>query len=336
MKLGAIAKALDGELLGSETFEVARLASLASATENDLSFIVSTRHADALERSRVGAMILGRDLAHLFAGHRIVVADPYLAYARISAAFEELLHEAPSVHPSACVHASAELAEGVFVGANAVIESGARIGPDTRVMGGCFIGKQATVGSDCLLHPNVVVYHDVHIGDRVVVQASAVLGSDGFGFAPDGGRWTRIHQLGRLVVGNDVEIGAGTCVDRGALDDTEIHDGVIIDNLVHIAHNVSIGAGTAIAGCVGIAGSTTIGERCTIAGAVSINGHIDLADGTRVNGGSVITKSTQPGQGYASGTPMQEVGAWRRTAARHARLDELHKRVVSLEKRIAS
>jgi len=332
MKLGEIAKALDGELLGDGSFEVARLASLVSATQHDLSFIVSEKHAPALRCSHVGAMILTADLAHLFDGHRIIVADAYVAYARISAAFEKLLHETPSVHASACVHASAELQDGVYVGANVTIEAGARIGRDTRLMAGCFVGKQSTVGSDCLVHPNAVIYHDVHIGDRVVIQGSAVLGSDGFGFACDQGRWTRIHQLGRVIVGNDVEIGAGTCIDRGALDDTEIGDNVIIDNLVHIAHNVRIGSGTAIAGCVGIAGSTTIGERCAIAGAVSINGHIDIAERTRINGGSVITKSTQAGQVYASGTRMQEVAAWRKSAARHSRLDELHKRVVALER----
>jgi len=333
MKLGEIAKALDGRLIGDEAFEIERLASLASATKDDLSFIVSAKHEGALARSNVGALILAEGLVHLFDGHRIVVADPYAAYARISSSFDTLLHELPSIHPSACVHESAALADDVFVGANVVVESGARIGRGTRLMGGCFVGKQASVGNDCLIHPGVVIYHDVHLGDRVVVQASAVLGSDGFGFAPHDGRWTRIHQLGRLVIGDDVEIGASTCIDRGALDDTEIEDNVIIDNLVHIAHNVKIGTGTAIAGCTGIAGSTTIGKHCMIAGAVSINGHIAIADGTRINGGSVITRSTRAGQGYASGTPAQEVGAWRRSAARHGKLDELHARVVALEKR---
>ena len=332
MKLAEIAALADGELRGDGDHEVRGLASLGSAGPRDLSFVVSAKHRAALAASAAGAMILPEALADLFEGPRVVVADPYLAYAAVSRAFDPLLGQPASVHPGAHVHPDAALGEDVHVGAGTVIEAGARIGRGTRLLGGGFVGRGASVGEDGLIHPNVVIYHDVHVGDRAVVHASATLGSDGFGFAPERGRWRKIHQLGRLVIGDDVEIGAGTCIDRGALDDTEIGDGVIIDNLVHIAHNVKVGAGTAIAGCVGIAGSTTIGERCTIAGAVAINGHIEIADGSRINGGSVITRSTRAGGAYASGTPMQEVEAWRRSAVRHTQLDALHRRVAALEK----
>lgn len=332
MKLGEIAASLDAELLGDPALEVTGMASLGSATAADLSFAVSEAHSEALRSSRAGAVILRASLSTLFDGPRLVVDDPYLAYARASAAFDTLLDEAPSVHASARVHDTAELGDGVYVGPNVVVERDARIGRDTRLMAGCFVGKAASVGERCLLHPNVVVYHDVHLGGRVIVHASSVLGSDGFGFAPDGERWRKIHQLGRVLVGDDVEIGAGTCIDRGALDDTVIEDGVVIDNLVHIAHNVRIGSGSAIAACVGIAGSTTIGRNCMIAGAVAINGHIAVGDGCRFNGGTVVTKSTEAGKAYASGGPMQEVGRWRRNAVRQGQLNELHRRVVALEK----
>lgn len=229
------------------------------------------------------------------------------------------------------VHPSAVIGEGARIGPQCVIEANAHIGKGCQLIAQVFIGEGAHLGEDCVLFPHVVVYHQVQLGHRVRVQANTTLGSDGFGYAPSGHGWQKIHQLGGLIIGNDVEIGANTAIDRGALTPTEIADGAILDNQIHIAHNVKIGKNTAIAGCVGIAGSTHIGANCTMGGFVAINGHLKIGDNVHFNGGSIVTQSIEgPGQ-YSSGTPLQEAKTWRRNSVRFGQLDEWVKRIKALE-----
>jgi UDP-3-O-[3-hydroxymyristoyl] glucosamine N-acyltransferase len=241
-----------------------------------------------------------------------------------------------STHPSAVVAADAIIEEGVRIGPNCVVESGARIGRDTVLGPGCVIGAGSSVGPGSRLYAHVTLYDGVKVGARAIIHSGAVLGADGFGFAPDPtlgkGAWGKIPQLGGVTVGDDVEIGANTTVDRGALEDTVLADGVKLDNQIMVAHNCRIGAHTAIAACVGVAGSTTIGERCTIGGAAMLSGHLTLGDDVHVSGGTAVTSSiSKPGR-YTGVFPYAEHGEWQRNAAVIQQLAQLRRRVRTLEK----
>lgn len=315
---------------GDPSAQVQSIANLASAGRNDLSFLSKKQYQHFLTTTEAGIVIvqmgtqLERPLNALF------VDDVYAAYAQLSGLFS-LRPTDRGVHPSATVDATAKIAPSANIGPNCVVGPNCVIGEHTELLAGVVIGANSSVGSDCLLHPNVVLYHGVTLGDRVIVHSSTVIGSDGFGFAPSKTGWIKIHQLGGVVIGSDVEIGACTSIDRGAIDDTVIEDGVIIDNQVHIAHNVKIGKSTAIAGCVGIAGSTTIGSRCTFGGFVAISGHLTIADDVHCNGSTVVTKSLNEAGHYSSGTTVQDVKTWRRNAVRFGQLDEWVTRIKKLE-----
>ena len=334
--LANLASIVDAELWGDGGLEVDGLASLEAATETQLSFITKDRHLDALAKTKALCVVISSELAANFTGNRLVVANPYLAYATLSKVFDIREKSSQGVHPSAVVDETAEIHPTVSIGANCVVEAGVSIGEGTELLAGCVIGKGSSLGADCLLHANVTIYHGVKIGCSVVIHSGTVIGSDGFGFAPHENEWVKIYQLGGVVIGNQVEIGASTAIDRGALDDTIIEDKVIIDNLVHIAHNVKVGFGSAIAGCVGIAGSTVIGKHCTVAGAVAINGHIQIADNTHFHGGTIVTKGNCEGGTFASTPPLQNVEDWRRNSARYRKLDQLAGRVKSIEKQLGN
>lgn len=232
------------------------------------------------------------------------------------------------------VAADAQVDASASIGACAVIESGVQIGPGVTIGAHCFIGARSVIGEGGWLAPRVTLYHDVHIGKRVVIQSGAVLGGEGFGFANEKGVWQKIAQIGGVSIGDDVEIGVNTAIDRGALADTRIGNGVKLDNQIQIAHNVQVGDHTAMAACVGISGSTKIGKHCTIAGGVGMVGHIDVCDGVFVSGMTMVTRSiTEPGA-YSSGTAMQPQGEWRKSAARIRQLDEMAKRLQQVEKRL--
>jgi UDP-3-O-[3-hydroxymyristoyl] glucosamine N-acyltransferase len=229
------------------------------------------------------------------------------------------------------------LGEPVSNGANRVIESGVQLADNVNIGAGCFIGQAVKIGESTTLWANITIYHKVEIGHHCLIQANTVVGSDGFGYAPVTGqyKWHKIPQLGSVIIGNHVEVGASTTIDRGALDNTEIRDGVILDNQIQIAHNVVVGENTAIAGCSVIAGSTVIGKNCTIAGLVAVNGHITVADNTVFTGMSMVTKSTTQAGVYSSGMPAVANKEWHKTNARVKRLDSLAKRVKELEKLLA-
>lgn len=334
LTLGAIAALVDARLVGSPDQEIAGLATLQDASADQLSFLSSSQYRKYLGDTRAGAVLLTEADATDFAGNALVVANPYLAYARLSHHFDPKPAASAGVHPAAVVAASAQIDPSASIGPGAVIEADAVVGAGTVVGAQCVVGARSQIGAGGWLAPRVSIYHDVRIGDRVVIQSGAVLGSEGFGFANDGGRWQKIAQIGGVCVGDDVEIGANTTIDRGALADTVIGDGVKLDNQIHIAHNVHIGDHTAIAACVGISGSTRIGRHCTIAGGVGMVGHIEICDNVFVTGMTMVTRSiTEPGA-YSSGTAMQPAVEWRKSAARFRQLDSLAKKVQQLEKEL--
>jgi len=334
VKLQEIVTRFGGELLGSPETDVTRIVPLERAGVGDLAFVSSAKQAWRLETTAAGAVILGPELRDATARPRIVCANPYAYFARVSAVLHPApahaagVHAAAVVTPGAKVDASASVAagawvgEGACVGARSVIESGARVGAGARI------------GEDCHLYPNAVVYHGCVLGNRVALHGGAVIGADGFGLAPDEGRWVKIPQIGRVVIGDDVEIGANSTVDRGTLDDTVIEEGVKIDNQVQIGHNCRIGAHTAIAACVGVAGSTRVGRRCRIAGAAMIQGHIEICDDVTISAATAIMKSIREPGTYTSIYPFQEHRAWIRNAAHLRHMDSLVEKIKAIEKRL--
>ncbi|WP_060510051.1 UDP-3-O-(3-hydroxymyristoyl)glucosamine N-acyltransferase [Pseudomonas sp. NBRC 111124] len=334
MTLGQLAEALGATLKGPEALQITGLATLQEAGPGQLSFLANPQYRKYLDNCQAAAVLLKAADAEGFAGNALIVPDPYLAYARISHLFDPKPKAVAGIHPSAVVAEDAQVDASASVGPFAVIESGARIGANVSIGAHCFIGARCVVGEGGWLAPRVTLYHDVTIGKRVVIQSGAVIGGEGFGFANEKGIWRKIAQIGGVTVGDDVEIGVNTAVDRGALSDTRIGDGVKLDNQIQIAHNVQIGDHTAMAACVGISGSARIGKHCMLAGGVGLVGHIDICDNVFVSGMTMVTRSiTEPGS-YSSGTAMQPLADWRKSAARIRQLDDMAKRLQQLEKRV--
>ncbi|WP_053980256.1 UDP-3-O-(3-hydroxymyristoyl)glucosamine N-acyltransferase [Marinagarivorans algicola] len=324
---------LDAQLLGDGNCLVLGVGDTATAAPGQITFIAHKKYIPQLATSAASAVLLKAPLPDCPIANQLIVADPYLAYAKLTKVFDNRPQTVVGVHPSAVVDATATLGENVKIAAGCVIEAGAIIGSGTELCAGVIVGAQAVLGDNCLLHANTTIAHHCVLGRHVKVHSGTTIGSDGFGYAPSATQgWVKIHQLGRVVIGDNVEIGANCAIDRGAIKDTQIANGVIIDNLVHIAHNVTIGEQTAIAGCVGIAGSTNIGARCTIGGFVAVSGHLNICNDVHFNGATVVIKSIdQPGH-YASGSPMQDVRSWRRYMVRSTQLDEMAGRIKKLEK----
>lgn len=334
MTLGQLAEALGAELRGPEALQITGLATLQEAGCGQLSFLANKQYRKFLDDSSASAVLLKAEDAEGFAGNALIVPNPYLAYARISHLFDPKPKAVAGIHPSAVVAEDAQVDASASIGPFAVIESGACIGANVTVGAHCFVGARCVIGEGGWLAARVTLYHDVTIGKRVVIQSGAVIGGEGFGFANEKGIWRKIAQIGGVTLGDDVEIGVNTAVDRGALSDTRIGDGVKLDNQIQIAHNVQVGDHTAMAACVGISGSTRIGKHCMIAGGVGMVGHIDVCDNVFVSGMTMVTRSiTEPG-GYSSGTAMQPLAEWRKSAARIRQLDEMSKRLQQLEKRV--
>ena len=345
-------RVLNKEALSAEQLQTAvtGVNPLDKAAPNQLSFLANARYQAALAKTQAGVVVVDQAHSEQVPPNSValIVTSPYLAYASSSQLFEHqvsreqiaTLQSANSsladtteakIHPSACIHPTAvigadvSIAAGVVIGPFCVIESGCQIGAGSKLTSHISLAQQVTLGQDCHLFSQVTIGHDCQLGDRVRVHAQASIGMEGFGFAPtaDPGTsgWERIAQLGRVIIGNDVRIGSQTCIDRGAVEDTVIGDGVIIDNLVQIAHNVRIGAGTAIAANTGIAGSCIIGKRCIIGGAVGITGHLEITDDVTLTAMTMVTKSlTKPGS-YSSGTVAMPTPKWRRAAVRFRQVD---------------
>ena len=320
LSLGFIVGHLGGQLIGSPELQVQRLAALQSAGPEDISFLSHARYRSQLESSQAGVVILAPAMQEAAQGRSacILSEDPYLYFARLTRLWraQHPLPSRPRIHPSAVVDATAQLADDVVIGPLCVVEAGACIGAGT------------------VLYSHVTVGHACRIGERCIVHSGVVIGADGFGFAPHQGHWEKIEQLGAVRIGNDVEIGANTCIDRGALEDTVIEDGVKLDNLIQIGHNVHVGAHTAMAGCVGVAGSAKIGAHCTVGGGAVVLGHLTLADGVHVSAASVVTRSIlKPGQ-YTGMFPIDENAQWEKNAASLKQLARMRERVRALEQQL--
>jgi UDP-3-O-[3-hydroxymyristoyl] glucosamine N-acyltransferase len=308
-------------LRGDPSLVVSRVATLSHAQAGSLSFLANPRYRRQMESTRATAVLVGPDHAASCPVAALIDPNPYLAYARIA----DLLHPqalpAPGIHPSAVVSGNARIHPSATVGPLAVIEDEVEVGERVFVGPGCIVQRGARLGADTRLTARVNICADVRIGQRCIVHAGAVIGADGFGFAPDAGTWVKVPQVGTVQVGDDVEIGANTTIDRGAIDDTVVENGVKLDNQIQVGHNVIIGAHTAVAGCVGISGSTTIGQRCMIGGGVGIAGHLTIADDVVVTGCSLVSASIRQAGSYSSGMPAVETRMWRRMVAHLRRLD---------------
>ncbi|MBF0784517.1 UDP-3-O-(3-hydroxymyristoyl)glucosamine N-acyltransferase [Muribacter muris] len=337
-RLAQLAEQIGGTLRGNADLAISGIAPLEKAEAVHITFISNAKYRPQLSACQAGAIIVSQDDVSFCLENQnlIIVANPYLAYALLAQYMDSTPKAAENIAPTAVISPQAVLGKNVSVGANAVIESGVELGDDVVIGAGCFIGKNSQIGARTQLWANVCVYHNVQIGSDCLIQSSAVIGSDGFGYANDKGQWIKIPQTGGVVIGNRVEIGACTCIDRGALDPTVIEDNVIIDNLCQIAHNVHIGYGTAVAGGVIMAGSLKVGRFCQIGGASVINGHMEICDGAIITGmGMVMRPITEKGI-YSSGIPLQPNKAWRKTAALVMNIDEMNKRLKALEKQLTN
>jgi UDP-3-O-[3-hydroxymyristoyl] glucosamine N-acyltransferase len=315
LTLGEIASRLGGRVAGNPQTLIRQVGSLERAGEGEITFFANPRYKAQLASTRAAAVIVAPSSESLTERPRLVAENPYALFARVSQLFNPVLSQAPGVHPSAVV------GPGVKLGARV------SIGPK------CVVGEGCSIGDDTCLYPGVVIYPRCVLGARVIVHAGVVIGADGFGIAPDQGRWVKIPQIGRVVIGDDVEIGAHTTIDRGAIDDTVLEQGVKLDNQIQIGHNVRIGAHTAIAACTGIAGSTTIGANCMIYGGVRINGHITIADRVTISACSQIMESLTEEGTYTGAYPAQEHSTWARNFAVVKQLSKLLSRVRKLEGR---
>ncbi len=323
------------EVQGDPATRISGVGTLSAATASDLSFFANPRYRDALRGTGAGAVLLSEADVGDCPVTALVCSNPYAMYARAATLLHPSREVRPGIHPSAVVDASAEISPaaeigpGVVIGAASIVAENARLGPGT------VLGEHCCVGADCLLHANVTLGDKVQLGERTIVHPGAVIGADGFGLAREADGWFKVPQLGGVRIGNDVEIGACTTVDRGAIEDTVIEDGVKLDNQIQVAHNVRIGEHTVIAACSGISGSTVIGKRCVIAGMVGFVGHLEVADDVVVTGRSMVSRSLQRAGTYSGALAVDDAARWRKNSARFRKLDDLARKVLQLEKQVA-
>lgn len=331
--LEELSACINGELKGDSGREISAVSTLENAGPSDISFLSNPRYRDKLASTKAGAVILVQDDVTLCPTSSIIVDDPYLAFARISTLLLKPGTAKTGISSSAVVSTNCNIGDDSYIGPHAVIEDGVMLGTGVTIGAGSYVGENSVIGDGTSIGANVTICYNSEIGKNVMVHPGVVIGADGFGLANDNGVWIKIPQTGRVVIGDDVEIGANTTIDRGALEDTVLEQGVKLDNQIQVAHNVHIGAHTAIAGCTAIAGSTHIGKYCTIAGAVGIVGHLDITDHVHVTAMSLVTHSiTKPGS-YSGGTGLEETVQWRKNAVRFRQLDDMARRVAELKKK---
>ncbi|EKN3562584.1 TPA: UDP-3-O-(3-hydroxymyristoyl)glucosamine N-acyltransferase [Yersinia enterocolitica] len=334
IRLADLAQQLDAQVHGDGDLVITGIASMHSAEPSQITFLSNSRYQEQLATCNAGAVVLTEADLPFCKSAALVVKNPYLTYARMAQIMDTTPQPAQDIAPSAVISPQATLGENISIGANAVIESGVVLGDNVAIGAGCFIGKNTHIGAGSRLWANVSVYHEVVIGQNCLIQSGTVIGADGFGYANDRGNWIKIPQLGSVHIGDRVEIGACTTIDRGALDNTIIGNGVIIDNQCQIAHNVVIGDNTAVAGGVIMAGSLKVGRYCMIGGASVINGHMEICDKVTITGmGMVMRPITEPGL-YSSGIPLQPNKVWRKTAALVMNIDGINKRLKAIERKI--
>ncbi|MEX2963423.1 UDP-3-O-(3-hydroxymyristoyl)glucosamine N-acyltransferase [Microbulbifer sp. TYP-18] len=314
--------------------EISGLNTLPEARPSEVSFLASASYRRFLPGTRAAAVLLRADWVDECPVSALVVDDPYHAFAQATALFVCAPPINSGVHPSAVVHPQAIVDSSASVGPGAVIEARARLGANVVIGPNCVIGAGSEIGDGSRLHGSVTLYHDCILGRNCIIHSQAVIGADGFGFAPHQRRWVKIHQLGSVEIGDEVEVGACTCIDRGALGNTVIGRGVKIDNQVQIAHNVQIGDYSAIAACAAMAGSAVIGKHCTIAGGAGVVGHVTVADGVHISAMTLVTKSIDSAGSYSSGTPFSDSRKWRKNAVRYTQLDQMARRLREVEQRL--
>jgi UDP-3-O-[3-hydroxymyristoyl] glucosamine N-acyltransferase len=335
IRLDDLAARLGGRLEGEPNITVRRIATLDSAGPEALSFLSNSRYRAALRSTGAGCVILTEAELGCCPVAAIVVADPYVSYACAAAILTPSETVAGGLHPDASVAPDAEVSPGAWIGARAVLGAGAWIGEGAFIGPGCVIGDGVRIGARSRLTANVTVIAAARIGADCIIHPGAVIGGDGFGIAWDGERWVKVPQLGSVVIGDHVEIGANTAVDRGAIEDTVLEEDVKLDNLIQIGHNVRVGAHTVMAGCTGVSGSARIGAYCQIGGQVGIAGHIRIADNTLVTGKTVVNHSIhEPGGRYSGALPMDESRRWQKNSARFRALDDIARRLARLERKL--
>ncbi len=317
---GDLVKKLGGELIGDTDILINSVASLESANKNSVSFFNNSKYLSLLKNTKAALVILDRESSGHYAGARIVADNPYLYFAKISRLLNPIKILKKEIHKSAIIHSTCKLGRDIYIGPNVIIEENVSVANGVTIHGGVIIESDNVIGDNSIIHPNVVLKTNTIIGKNCTIYAGAVIGSDGFGYAKDNDKWLAIPQIGKVVLGDNVDIGSNSTIDRGALDDTIISSGVKIDNLVQIGHNCIIGENTIIAGCVGIAGSAKIGKNCAIGGAAMILGHLSITDNVTISPGSMITRSINKSGTYTALMPFQDHEAWLKTAAKIRRL----------------
>lgn len=332
--LKALVETLGGELIGDD-LEVNRVASIANAEVGSITFITDTKYRKSLADTKASAVILAEENSAFSTLPRIVTDNPYAYFAKVSALLNPKDDVTKGIHPRAFVGTDSKISASCSIGPNVVIGQNVSLADDVVVGAGCFIGDNVVVGKNTQLQANVTIYADCVIGANCNIAAGAVIGADGFGYANQDGAWVKIPQVGRVLIADNVDIGANTTIDRGALDDTVIEQGVKLDNLIQIGHNCVIGEHTVIAGCVGIAGSAKVGKRCRIGGAAMILGHLEIADDVTVSPGSMITRSLKKADTYTALMPFQTHDEWLKTAASLRHLTELNEKLKRLENQLA-
>lgn len=332
--LAQLAKHVNAELKGDGKCEIHSVATLLNAGPGQISFLTNSKYKDDLYKTRASAVIIHPDAAGDCPVGALIVQNPHAAYARIAQLLYPAALEQTGIHVSAQIGANAEIADTAVIAANAVIDDGAVIANGAYIGANAFVGRNTKIGSDSRILANVTICDNVQIGNRVIIHPGAVIGADGFGQAYDAGIWVKVPQIGGVRLGDDVEIGANTTVDRGAIEDTIIEDGVKLDNQIQVAHNVRIGAHTVVAAATAIAGSTSIGCNCMIAGAVAIAGHLTIADNVTITGMTMVTKSIPEAGSYSSGISAESTVIWHRLHARVKTLDDLAKRMRQIEKKL--
>ncbi len=322
---------IGGEIQGDPNAMITSMGTLENATSGQMSFLTNSKYKNAMAETNATAVILKEADAEFCKVNKVIHPDPYVAFAKAAQLLDSTPVPADGISAQASIHPSAKIGKGASIAAGVVIEKDVKIGDNARIGPNTVIGEGAELGDELNLRANVTIYHRVIAGDRVSIHSGTIVGSDGFGYANDKGVWVKIPQSGTVIIGDDCEIGANTCIDRGALDNTIIGNDVIIDNLVQIAHNVTVGDHSCICGGTGIAGSSNIGKYVVIAGTCVVNGHIDICDKVQITGFSMVTKSiTQPGV-YSSGMPVQSNRDWQKNTVRLRQIGKLVERVKTLE-----
>lgn len=334
--LGELAEHVSGKVKGDASCIIESVATLQHANATQITFLTNPSYRKQLGSTKAGAVIISASDAEYCPVNTIVSQNPYAAYARIAALLSPTETYSKGIDSSAHVATDAVISESASIAAGVVIESGVGIADSVRIGPGCVIQKNTKIAANSILTANVTIAHDCEIGERNLIHPGVVIGADGFGQAMDNGNWIKVPQLGRVVIGDDVEIGANTTIDRGAIENTVIEDNVKLDNQIQVAHNVKIGAHTAIAGCTAIAGSTKIGKHCRIAGMVGIVGHLEIVDNVTVTAKSLVTHSIKEAGVYSAGTPLEPSKKWRKNTIRFKQLDEMAKRLNALEKQLSS